>query len=855
MKCNINPSTQSVYNELVKKLGNNKTMALAMYFNIHDENGNVSEKFLSYFKEKTGRDYVDVMVSDKATQEDADVLYNYYFDSHNTVARTKRTAQNIAIADNYGYNFVADRDTGKQFAADIMLDFFISQTEKFGKSYKHDFSDYRKELKQKWVTNVFAYASNLSGKTVDVLKQEFKKADDKASYIESILGGSEMTGVAKNLFAVYKELNGDPQHVVNYIMEVLQDSKLNEVYNAIQGIKIEDNQAESIDSTSDVNGIENGDDSDNKQYDPEDSFTVMNSHGGHFTSFTKHLTPRLRNYFNSLYKLTNDNDTGSYITDNTFGLPERMDAAACTIALYNGGPYASVKELKEDILRISQTLPGFEAFKKLAEDIGKDNDFAQELLTTFSKPKIVKKQVRIKNGKVELFISNTRSNPQAQFTFDCLNDLRTAVIGIDHYDIHSETLKIDNKLSTIKEKVAKSKNKRIRKVDESYNPEIELKAVTETLIPIIRAYFPSVTERSLNAFINLNGKTSSTDDYSYKVTNIERLNSLIDNIARTSLKSYENWSTKQVKLAQAKANNSALDKDKRKGNWHYADEYTDTNSILAKDYIDESQKQYYTSFVNDLLPYVPVNTSLNSTNAEHNQSSDVINNSFITRNNDIFGSSDKEKTKSYGRKKFRSKHIKYNNLLSEHTGVNKGVFSENNGNVDLVDREEPLLYFDSFDGTQNDDTSESSTYAKMNSGDYGPSVLSAFFGTDDVNTAEYFLRIPSDAPKTYMMRAPRYDTKGLYYSDTVDEDQKIQGIINALPRWSRDYLKSQLNVDSVIPVTGRELVSAMTTDKPIWIKNMKAVKAVDGHEELKSGDEVYVFYVTNMAEESIMMKL
>ena len=42
MKCNIDPSTQSVYTELVKKLGNNKAMALAMYFNIHNEQGNVS---------------------------------------------------------------------------------------------------------------------------------------------------------------------------------------------------------------------------------------------------------------------------------------------------------------------------------------------------------------------------------------------------------------------------------------------------------------------------------------------------------------------------------------------------------------------------------------------------------------------------------------------------------------------------------------------------------------------------------------------------------------------------------------------------------------------------------------------
>ena len=151
------------------------------------------------------------------------------------------------------------------------------------------------------------------------------------------------------------------------------------------------------------------------------------------------------------------------------------------IALYNGGPYNNKQELINTINKIANFVPGFAGFKNFANDLATDDDLAKEVLSVFGKTKIDKKQVRIKNGKVEIFISNAQSNPSHVMSGNIINDLRGSIINFDH-DVTIST--INNLISDI--------NKSKANIE-----ELKVKAIN-----LIRSYCPSINEKTIEAKIN-----------------------------------------------------------------------------------------------------------------------------------------------------------------------------------------------------------------------------------------------------------------------------------------------------------------------------------------------------------------
>ena len=383
-KCTVFPVLNDAYKALRdKKLGGNEQIALAMYFNIHNDLG-VTKDFKDFFAIATGQEYSDEFDSEKL----ADVIEDYYYKTQKDVSRHQKVARNIEIAGEYGYVRPADREEGKRHVANAVLSIFMDKSS--DANFEHTRENYKKYLRNRWRDNILNYAINVLGDERDLktLRKSFREAEDKTKFVEDILGGKDMSDVAKNLFAVYKELMSEPidktgqtgpYHVDKYLDDIFNDSKLNTVRNKINNeVEVEPAQQPN-EQAGDLNQTNNGESEaivDNDVHD--DSVAVMNSHGGHYSTFMKHLSERIKNYFNNLPKLTDPKDSTSYDTNNAFGLTEMMDAAECTIVIYNKGPFDSAEDLLKKIQIIAETVPGYAAFAKFAEDLKKDNDLLLE---------------------------------------------------------------------------------------------------------------------------------------------------------------------------------------------------------------------------------------------------------------------------------------------------------------------------------------------------------------------------------------------------------------------------------------------------------------------------------------------
>lgn len=829
--CVIEPSLSSVYRALVKKVGNVEAIALTMYFNIHN-NGTYDPKFLDWYKSTTGKDFLDSIVneneateeSNKSNREVADNIYKYFYKDDPSISKYTTRNENEDISAKYGYSKLGDREKGKTHIAHIILREYVNAIANNIDLRKEGINYIAKKVSIGIRKAIFDYHKKVIGtdKEYSQLNKELIHAENPDAYLRSLLGNNE-TDIAKNLYALYNEFNDD---ISKYLNEVFTDDMLYPVYKLINNIK-EDIQQETIDAAGEVNDIKNREEENKKTYDVEDAIGQLNSHGGHFTSFTKHLSERLKIYFNNLEKLEVSKDTDTPIIDDRFGLAEYLDPTSCMIALYNGAPYNNKQELIDTINKIANYVPGFAGFKKFANDLSIDGDLANEVLSVFGKTKIDKKQVRIKNGKVEIFISNAQSSPSHVMSGNIINDLRGSIINFDH-DVTIST--INNLISDI--------NKSNANIE-----ELKVKAIN-----LIRSYCPSINEKTIEAYINLNGIKRNANVDNQRKQNIKQILKFLTDIANNAKSAKVTYNLLQDDIKKAEEKIEELNDARERGVWVETSQYPDIESLRNKDYTSNLNNNVAT-LTNTLLDYAFVPTSLNSTNALRNQSSDVINNSYITRNNNIFSTKDVNKLQRYGERKFRTASIKYNPILCSQHGLTNGVFNENGGNISINATNDEII-FSLFDGTRNEDNDKASVYSGMNSGDYAPTVLSGFFGTDNVNVANYFLRIPSDAPKTYMLQAPRYVTSSLItYNEKELENTAIE-ILNSFPRLDANLVKEWFNNNKYEEVDLSNLAELIITNPSRkWIKNLDKVIPVDGTDELTNGKEVYMLYTTNLPTE------
>ena len=183
-----------------------------------------------------------------------------------------------------------------------------------------------------------------------------------------------------------------------------------------------------------------------------------------------------------------------------------------------------------------------------------------------------------------------------------------------------------------------------------------------------------------------------------------------------------------------------------------------------------------------LVNYSAVRNELNSVNAEGNLSSDVINNSYITNLLKQINYANKKDAQAGLRNLLeeinKGEQYKYNSFFWGIKGVNgkyiqEGLFMrDDRGNISINPNAQKLIQISLFNGIKDMQSDKSALYAKMSKGDYFATSMIAYFnpiiagqniGSSkaalNASQAGYFFRTPSDAPKNFIIQAPKLDAK------------------------------------------------------------------------------------------------
>lgn len=858
--CSIDFADSKVGTKLRTLVGNNNVAYWNYVNKCFDDNG-IKDDFKSWYKKTFKKEC-------KLTDRDfANRMIRYYNETSLRVGKVLRDNAESSSVRTFAYPSIADREEGIRHSVGFILNHFIA-VQNAGLSITGNKRDYYKNiLVSKYNDVIFNYIANKNNKSIDVVKEEYNEADNKHAYLEKEFGGKNITITGRNLLAVHDELNSEDT-LTNYFNECLANPNLQSVLRQVNDEKEEDDiEAKDAEESNDNNEEGNPDTETHIKEDEGDNFiSAANSHMGNFTSYTKHLGTKITNYFNSLYKLASPvevNGRYDYDTNTNFGIPETMDANECSMMLYSHARFNNQDEMIASIEQISLQVPGFYAFSKFANDLKNDRDLATEVFSTFAKTIMEKVETTLSDEVGNVRVSNEAANPRSAMLYDMMNDARGTSIDIP-IDIARDTI---SKISMDVRNAGIRLNRALESQDLTEQDKNDINDnVTRTLSTtinniknVIKAYFPTVQPQAIEQYINENN--NAENDINTKLTNCTNLLNDINEIINGSEDTQANYLQINAKIQDAKKHNDNLKHEIANNNFVDMNDMIDMSKLYDADYLSDKLNSGIRLLMEKLLPYSTVNVSLNSRNVYGNQSSDVINNSMITYLTKMFRLSYKdangkiinEALSNWGRNRFRSHQYDYSGILLEHRDdngniINYGLFSDKEGTLSA--EAENLINISLFNGTSNTDIDTNSMYTDQTKGDFLPTALINFFNTaKEVNgvqtnqdNATYFLRTPSDAPKTFCIRAPKYNTNNFITFE--DDKANIDAIVNSYNRYEPtnppvDYYTPGEN--TVADISFRDLIKGLKNEGNLLIINEKAIKYIDK----KTGEAVVSFAYKN----------
>ncbi|MCM1079806.1 MAG: E3 UFM1-protein ligase 1 [Bacteroidales bacterium] len=828
-----------VSNELRNLVGNNTLLENAMM--LKTTNGFEFEpEFKEWYAEKKGKDAV-IDLNPKYVADArklAKAIMDYYKEKYTSINATVRKEDANSHRSEFGYTSTFEREAGKKHIAVMMLNMFNKiQNENldFG---GYDF--YLKQTKIEWADFIFRSVAKQKKRDAKELKQEYEEAEDKNAYIDKLLGGKNKSISNSNIFAVYQELHASDSTANTYIKEVLANPILADVYRDVRKTMDEVNdtkneEANTSDETTEVEPEENAK-ADDTELDT--SITTANNHIGIYTSFMSHIGSRIKNYFNTLRKQQSA-ELGDFDTNNTYGIAETMDANECASMLYNANVnFDNIDSMIEGIQRIANTIKGFEAFAQLAEDLRNNRDFATEMRTVFSKIKVSKIKTTVSNGKVNAVVTNSTADPQTTLIGAFKNDIASTSIS-DNPDV-TENL-IDTAFAWT-DTLRKSKN----------NAEGN-KALSEVItrtIHIAKLYYPSIQENAIRAYIELNDN-GRAKDFDRKATNAEMLLDDLKECNKKVRETKENYRQLRIKANKVNEHNRRLKDRARKNLYVDPNNYQSLADVYGSDWL-KAQNNSLSHLARKLTPYSVVNTDLNSRNIHGNNNSNIINSSMITNLSkmlektytDEHGRTRNKALEAWGAKKLRSKQYKYSNILLEQKDengkvINRGMFRYVDGVLCITEDASKLLKFYQYEGAEDVDKGNAATYSEMLTGSFLPSSFMNFFkaeryGVKDI--ANYFMRVPSDAPNTFLVQAPRYaagDVVIVKDEEAFNNDVK-EIVAAAVPLITKEEYMAKYRADGAFPYTidyRTDYEKIMFGKDSISIKDAKAVTKLSEPDE------------------------
>ena len=827
----FNLDNASALKDLQKDYGSNidgfSSALTKLVNNVKDGEFKPTKEFSDYVKTHYNREDINFNSDEKYIRKAIkDFITKDNFDVNSTSIQRENANPNAKF-----YTDAATRNFGKKLAIGIFNDVYsqyqfdkavrdraqasIDKAKKEGKATPtlNDRAFYTRIVASAFRNELFDRIAAKEGKKTDELLKDpaFIKSIIKGNKFDfdaiyDKIGGDDATTQDKNLYAIFREMHG--AHRKEYFDEMFRDGRLNYLK-----LKESDDDKE-IDAQDDSE--ENGRISDVDGKAMAEAWSDKDS-----PSFVSSIDSDLRVWFGSIKRLNSTNTVGDKLdfdTNNNFGIPDRLDASETVNTLIH--LLIGVNNTQEAINRINtaaSTLAGHASYKVIADKMKENSDLANRVMRNLSKMVGSKSMIVVRDGKVAAQISNSRSNNVDALFSDFVNSARKAVVtNVDvpaftgrigaitknltdtRTDASKAFLFIMRASSTDQIIDAKEKNPSITSAQQRF--DVFLKAFHE--------YFPTVPNEAIIGYIKHNEpvETNTKVKEAKEITNFRNLASLLTAVAEQGDKSRQARDKNYQEADLAHDKNWQLEKKYGKAA-AYRDDYIDEDAIRYQDYLNNNIYTNIADVANAMKDYMVTDIATTSMNALRKQSSDVLDNNRVTEVMRI--------TRSYATLKPYGEVIEniatspYSNILVEHKDAdgnaeNFGLFRENpeTGKLEPTEYASDLISTSLFNGINDNDNGNNTIYNKMLTADYIASAFNAFFKPATtrrqqnraITYASYFMRTPSDAPKNFVITAPKYaygfGKDALYIdSDKTGTDNVVATNINKVVE-KYQYLQS-----------------------------------------------------------------
>lgn len=804
---------------------------------------------------KTGftKDFDDYRLGNDAAQE----ALEFYNSRHFSVgAQTTKSKFNDVVT-RFGYTSTTAKVMANRVVGNNILTFFANDVVK-GKFNKDN-------------NNANFYANRVvSFGAVQVAKKYFENKGQKFTNKE-ILGlvnqilGFTNDGDFEKTDDVFANASKEDKNFYAMVKEMILNkvSFFNSIYagdSRLGMLRFKSDEAidEKVDLDSEMESILNGNENDeladfNKEFDVDGTTARWDDNSGMGSNFMKGIDEDIRMILFTIPKLNDINKVdGKYNYDrsNELGAIDFIDGKKVTAAIISKISRDKITSFINSIKTIAEQNKEMSGLIKLYEDLKTNRDFAIRFRSQFVKTIMPKTETRTDaDGTVRAVLSNKESNRRQSLIFSFQNNVKHTTLNVD-----------PNAIEAFRSAVESAKTRYKLSAKNEIRRNAAFADIVANLTKALKAYYPDMDANAVRNYL-IGNKTNGSIDIDINTSNL---------LAHL----------KNISDASTKANDNLREEQEHKREWN-REEHDDNETYipLHTEIIPATAVAAANSFATDIEPYSTVALQFNSKNVLGNQSSDIINSSMITylmnaingteMSIDAEGKLSPEALIQYGNEKFRvnskEKGNQYNlsNILLEQRGVDGkikvfGLFRKLGDKYVPTEYAKDLINVSLFNGAGNPNTGQNVLYSGMSKMDYIYSAIANFVNTEadylskneyDIDFANYFMRVPSDAPKNFIIRAARYRTKGGKYGNLFNVENSKE-VSQAIETYLDTEIPSETRADNEVKTskfvnltTNKEynqMVHDLTT-KTIGRRKIMPFNILEGKNH-KSGSEIAVGY-------------
>lgn len=790
--CSLKFNETKVYTNLKAEVGNDDVLFNSLMSAVID--GSRPSGFNKEFETYYANNYGSIPNTNDESKEVTTAIQNFYANTNFNVNEHTTDSAFISDIKSKGYTSTAAKTCGIRTTGNLMLTFYHNDLIK-GRLEEHA-EDRKDNLANRVINRMLgAVATNiLEARKVEATKEEIAKVRKQLmntksnDFVKLEDEVSKTTPQLRNQFATLKDMLSDK---VKYFTQVIQtDDRLGEIR-----FKKDDDLSQQEADWSESFDIEDDEDlnlnnaADNASNNEKDTTTARWEDNGTKSDFMKDFSFAVRSYLSTIPKLssTEVSADGKYQYDksNPLGMVDYMDFKVVNSAIRGDIETTNIDAFLKKLEDIAESNKEYAGLAYLANDLKKKPDFAYKLFQVYRRRTIRKQQVRIDDNAVSPTRSNNRADKLETLKINYLNDIKSTALNIMIEDTNDILGAIKTKIDDYK-KLQKTKGFDLNK--EALSADI-INAISSRL----KQYYPSLDKAAIERFARLNGKVDGKTPNI--ANNLTQLYGYLENTAKyanetlNNKRNLDNRFKEANKIKDKKAKKEALDS---------------VREAYKQGYLSTNTKAYALELAKSLAPYSVVNIDSNSTNALGNQSADQINDSMITNFLNAVKATLTEQQKdgtkvsteliNYGKYKFQGVQYNLSGILMEHRDengavINYGLFyKDKDDNIQITNYARDMVNISLFDGAGNPNTKDNVLYSGMSKGDYVYTGFAQYFNAEQnpkMLMGDYFMRIPSDAPKNFVVHAPRYKVDGLF--------SKMHAIKNA----KGEVIAKEVSVDDI----------------------------------------------------------